>query len=456
MSTQSDYEAEKAAVKKTQDTAAATQANADAAAKKAHTISSLNNDIAKDYSTLGHIKEQLKVYNDNLAAAQKNYTVYAKQIYANGHTPTSAQLDELTSLDDSVKSAQAFVNEELAIQNKVQEDKDTKSNQLKQFTVTVADQAAAITYKKTKKKKVPPPGGTSGTGDSTVKTTGFSKDYKYNAPMISGSYFNLDSIQAKELQANGFYVDAGHYSDARQAWSGQGGRGTIQMDKYFLANYDTSVNAQDKLGQFDPQMYGFKFLYNPTTVGMAWGSMSSMSPDFEAAGQDKFNPIMAGLASSTIAVSLLINRIEDMNILSTTGLKSSNARTDREVERALAQIGNKAVQDAYPIEIPPSELAEIYKRGTMYDLEYLFKTINGPNAVFLSSLNNYTADKGWIRPQVVELHLGQSMRYRGRITDLSVNHAVFDARMVPVLSTLNITFARFPDFTLPPAGGATH
>ena len=172
---------------------------------------------------------------------------------------------------------------------------------------------------------------------------------------------------------------------------------------------------------------------------------------------------MAGLASSTIAFSLLINRIEDMNVLDNSGLKTLNNNLSQ-LDGELRAIQNmlKTLHTDVPVDGPynaivdPADLGELHKRGTMYDLEYLFKTINGPNAVFLSSLNGTTADKGWIRPQVVELHLGNALRYRGRITDLSVNHAVFDARMVPVLSTVNITFARFPDFTLPAAGGSTH
>jgi hypothetical protein len=452
MSTQSDYDAAKKAAQAAQDKAKTTAEAARAAADKKIKIKTLNKDLEEDFKKFDTINAQLTLDEKNLSIAQQEYITFYKQIYANGNTPTNAQLNYLHGLDIRVKNITGFVATDKATQDKIAKDFATKKAQL-------AALQPPTTNKKTDKKKktTPPPGGTGGSGNTDQPATKFSPDYKYNAPMISGSYFNLGSIQAKELQANGFFVDAGHYSDASDAWSGQGGRGTIQMDKYFIANYDLSTlnSKKDNLAYFDPQLYGFKFLYNPTTVGMAWGVMAEMSPSFEAAAQDKFNPIMQGLATSTIAVSLLLNRIEDINFLSS---KTFVAPTDREVERALAELkNNKSAQDVYPVEIPQTELAEIYKRGTMYDLEYLFKTINGPNALFASPLNKgLTADRGWIRPQVVELHLGQSLRYRGRITELSVNHAVFDARMVPVLSTVNITFARFPDFAAAPAGGATH
>jgi hypothetical protein len=465
MSTQAEYEAERKKVQTIQDKAAKTAADAKKEADKKKKIGSLNNDIAQLKSALIRIAAQLKIYETNLSKAQKIYIAYAKEIYANGHTPTDAQLEQLASLDNDVQGAKGQVTAQTTQQTKVQKDLDTKLTQLNalvpplygsQVKITSAEIAAR---KRSKKSKTDNSGGTTDTNVPPKKPIGFISNYKYNAPMISSSYFNLNSLQARELQQNGYFVDAGNYGDARAAWSGQGGRGTIQMDKLFLANYDTSANAKDTVGQFDPQLYGFKFLYNPTTVGMAWGSMAAMSPDYEASGQDVFNPIMSGLASSTVAFTLMLNRIEDITLLKQQSNGPALSDVQAEFRRTQILAANEKVKSSYGPSVDSADLAELYKRGTMYDLEYLFKTINGPNATFQSSLNGLTADKGWIRPQIVELHLGESLRYRVRITDLSVNHAVFDSRMVPVLSTVNITFARFPDFSgtqLPTAGGATH
>ena len=466
MSTQAEFEAAKkqAAASRAKDKTA--QELISAKKKAASSVKKLNLEISTETAARNRTVNSIADNEQQLSDAKSEYIRYVK---ANPN-PTHDQIAHINDLDNSVNSWENALHPLYANRDKLQKDITAKNTELqKQQYISIYGIAPTLTntLSTTKKLKIKIKDGAAaaanGSGNSSATTTSFSVDYKYNAPMISSSYFTLDSIQAKELQANGYFVDAGNYSDARKAWSGQGGRGTIQMDKYFLANYDTSVNAKDTVAKFDPQMYGFKFLYNPTTVGMAWGSMASMSPDFEAAGQDKFNPIMAGLASSTIAFSLLINRIEDMNVLTTTGFKGLENSLDQLTGETLALTEmlktlnmDVNVNGPYNSIIDPTDLGELYKRGTMYDLEYLFRTINGPNAVFLSSLNGTTADKGWIRPQVVELHLGDSMRYRGRITDLSVNHAVFDARMVPVLSTVNITFARFPDFTLPAAGGDTH
>jgi len=69
----------------------------------------------------------------------------------------------------------------------------------------------------------------------------------------------------------------------------------------------------------------------------------------------------------------------------------------------------------------------------------------GLNATYKSTLNGSTADRGWLTAIPVELHLGDGMRYRVRISTLNVNHAMFNSRMVPILSTVDFTCHRYYD-----------
>ena len=258
-----------------------------------------------------------------------------------------------------------------------------------------------------------------GSGDGEKKA--FSKDYKYNAPMVNAAYFGVQSFQDNILGNN--RVDPGAYTDARNAWSGvTGGRGTIQMDKKLLQASNNQLSTQNDT--LDLQKYGFKFLYNPTTVSMAWGLMNYMDPPFEASGADVFSVVSAGLMTSTVEFELILNRIEDFSYLNENGLSSQNP---------------------YSVTVPNDDLKAIYRQGTMYDMEYLLKTLNGPSSVYTSELNGLTSDRAWLRPTIVELHLGSAMRYRVRIADLSINHIMFDSRMVPILSSVRIKCSRFND-----------
>lgn len=267
----------------------------------------------------------------------------------------------------------------------------------------------------------------------------------YNAPLVSKSYFR--GIQTEIL--NGNYVDAGNYTDAMSAWSidpktGQpiGGRGTIQMDRQTNTAAVVAQAQKDTKfsGTYDPTPYGFKFLYNPQTVSMSWGAIAKTDPVYQSSGQDPFVAGTSNLVNSFIEFSILLNRIEDFNYINENGLIAP---------------GNLAAKSPYPqfatkSNDPNVEFKEIYQKGTMYDLEYLFKTMHGQGAyaAYKSVLmGGVTSDPGWLPVRPIELHLGNKLRYRVRISNLSVNHTIFNSRMVPILSTVNITCARYWDGT---------
>jgi hypothetical protein len=255
------------------------------------------------------------------------------------------------------------------------------------------------------------------------------KGYKYNAPMVKSAYFQSNkgisqSLQGKSTQGNNLHIGA--WNDGKEAWRGtKGGRGVIQMDRESIS---TIREAQEQsIIKLDNNMYGFKFLYNPKEVGMAWGIMDQMDPTYVASGQDAFQVISAGLMSSSVTIQLILNRIEDMSYLDADG--NYNTATS-----------------PYPgTEVPLKDRKEIYEKGTMYDIEYLFKTLNGPRGEFLSEINGTTADRGWLRPSIVELHLGARMRYRVRVQSLAVSHTMFNTRMVPIFSSISLTVGRFND-----------
>lgn len=284
--------------------------------------------------------------------------------------------------------------------------------------------------------------------------------YQFNAPMVRGAYFNPTSIAAKSIDENNLSITYAPYNDALQAWkNAKPARGALQMDREFtqlqINNFDSS-NARTKL---DLQMYGFKFLYNPKEVSMGWSTQGFVDPEFVP--QDEAIPISTNMTASYVTFSLVINRIEDMNFLDKNGFTSAQAKKFAEntrtpqvdldpAQRNRIYSANFIANSPYPETVAVEDLQEIYNKGTMYDLEYLFKTINGPAATFKNKWGINTADRSYMRLAILELHLGNSLRYRGRISDLEVNHTIFNNRMVPLFSTVRISFARINDaYVLP-------
>jgi hypothetical protein len=375
-------------------------------------------DAAKQ-ATINTYKKQIEGYEKDIKTQQAIIKVQESNVkqYSDIINTSTNQV----VIDNAITSRNAtrvLITEANAKIIRLMKDKNNVQNQINKLT--------------NKKPVVPTKPGSSST-TTTVPDQGgkvdqeFSAEYKYNAPLVSGAYLgqgiSADSLGAA-LDTKGFPINAPVFSDAYNAWRGvNGGRGTIQMDRKYV---NAIGKAQKDTTKFDPQMYGFKFLYNPTTVSMAWGVQQMMDPNYESSGEDIFNPISAGLISSTIVFEVLLNRIADFNHLNADG----------------------SLRGQYPygqIAVPVQDRKQIYERGTMYDLEYFFKTINGPHGTFTSAYNGMTADSGWLRPSSMELHLGAGMRYRIRINEVSINHAIFNNRMVPILSTVRFVCGRYND-----------
>ena len=270
--------------------------------------------------------------------------------------------------------------------------------------------------------------------------------YKYNIPMMKSAMHNPFGVQSRSV-LDPSSLGGPTYTNGRQAFKGlttkdyvggaqewQGivpSRGTIQMSKMFAENAITTQAEKDaakKAGiKFNDTPYGFRFLYNPTDVSMAWGIVDAFSPQYAASGANGMTGVAAGLMKGTIAFTLILNRIEDMGIIYPDG--------------SYAQL----LDGGWPTDPDISETKMIYKKGTMYDIEYLFRAMNGFYADYQSGLNGITADKGWLQPIPMELHLGAGLRYLVRVSSLDLKHMMFNERMVPILTTVNIVCTRYYD-----------
>jgi hypothetical protein len=212
--------------------------------------------------------------------------------------------------------------------------------------------------------------------------------------------------------------------------------------------------------------HAFRFQYNPGSISMAYAGTPLVDPNFEASGQDKFNLVGTGVTQSTIQFQLLINRMYDMKYYwREDEIITGGALNGPDGEKIIVK-GNGAkagtlkpdAQNVYGAEtVDETTQQAIYNLGTMYDFEFLLRTIMGYS--MKSSLRDYsffkdggTADMGFLGARPVELHLGKNLRYLVFITGINVEHVIFDNRMVPLFSNVSITCSRLPDYQ---SSGAT-
>ena len=268
--------------------------------------------------------------------------------------------------------------------------------------------------------------------------------YKYNLPLIKSARFSSSANAPlnTSLGDSSKYVSPPSHSNTDLYWNFTPGRGVLRVNKDWMKSILNSSEKEKgasggldffeggKVGSRKPdrQLYGFRFLYNPEKIQVVYTVNTDLHPGLIATGKDKFLPLTK--SNSAITIDLVLNRVEDMKY------KDNPSQAIRDgVYYGIGETDTLA-----------SDVQELLEKGTMYDLEYLFKVLNAPNATFNSAYNGKTADMGYIRPSILELHLGNRLRYPVRVIDLSLEHKIFDPRMVPIFSVVRMTFGRFIEF----------
>lgn len=167
-------------------------------------------------------------------------------------------------------------------------------------------------------------------------------------------------------------------------------------------------------------LWGFRFTYNPTRI--AYGSTIDTAIDWMLQPKDPSN-FFGG--NTVITFDLYLNRIADMNALK----KASS------------------LKQAYGRDLTPEEKNGILKRGTEYDLEFLYRVVNGApgETTLVSDTSLKTSDFGYITGMPTWIQFHDNMRYRGSLSSIQVEHVIFTEQMIPMLSVVKLAFIRYPE-----------
>jgi hypothetical protein len=261
---------------------------------------------------------------------------------------------------------------------------------------------------------------------------------QYNASAVKEAYFSSDPNFTKNIQGPvNTPTGKTQPSKAADLWrSANNSKGMIVTSEQVLKAWNSGSNKAATSDLFDNHNYGFQFQYNPGTVAMSYYTSPNVDVTMITSGTEMFN--LAGVSGSQGSVSfqVVINRILDMQYYTSDGVLKDGLSG-----------GNL-------YSIPPKTTEEykaLYDHGTMYDVEFLLRVLMG------TTMNSYlrgerTADMGWLPAVPVELHLGKNLRYLGTVNNINLNHVIFDSRMVPVFTTVDIGFARLPDYPLANVG----
>jgi hypothetical protein len=283
-------------------------------------------------------------------------------------------------------------------------------------------------------------------------------DFQWNLPPHSWSL----PVRPIELEVdpggNGFL--GGQYRKQPESFHGmRRGRVWSWAAPESLTKYDVeigkSTSANDaiaKAGKADSNnskiltpnyKYGFQFMWNPAELT----SSVYRNMDVTPSAADKLR-VVSGVfpGQETVSFNIMLDRTNDFACArgaQKTGAISELADFEKYYKNAYYPTSNTSVTFS-------EKMDALLKYGTMADLEYLFKSINGSglgDGEWATLLGKKTANLGYLQPTLMAVTLGpdrtSSLSYVGWISSISMSHSSFTEDMIPLRTTVSFSVECF-------------
>lgn len=244
--------------------------------------------------------------------------------------------------------------------------------------------------------RVPEPSASAGNQDLS------GKPYEFNPPPHNANLFVRTDFSTSSSQivgkADARYRDSGLNPDAA-SFSDQT---RFRLGRITMGNegFNFAVKGDTR--------WGFRFMFNPP----GWSGGATFNQNIIPQNSKLTLLVPTGL--EVINFTITLNRMPDVMSPS--------------VDSA----------DYYP-NVSAERIEELRRRGTNYDLEYLYRVANANRMTTIDGQN--TADYGILLPGVCYLTLGRQ-QYRGRLVQIGAVHKKFSPDMVPVHTEVAIGFQR--------------
>ena len=184
--------------------------------------------------------------------------------------------------------------------------------------------------------------------------------------------------------------------------------------------------------------WGFQFLWNPTQIGTSVQRNANLVPQAMDAFAGRA-PLFPGTeALSFVAV---IDRVNDF------------ACFKSDPNQAPYHAGYYG-KSAGALQNTSALIIDLMLKGTMSDIEFIFKMINGDGAngaTWTNALGRKTADINFLAPTPVAVQFGpnaDSLSYVGWVESISVSHQMFTEDMIPIHSEVTINMSTYSQSSL--------
>lgn len=205
-------------------------------------------------------------------------------------------------------------------------------------------------------------------------------------------------------------------------------------------SYNSNVKGNPKeQTDGEKRKYGFQFMWNPETFSTSVSLNTEVTPN----PADRFVGVAGAFPSGeTISFTVRIDRTNDFaclrNLMKKNYDKSlnliSSAADNPLFEQAASYYSTKWSLVAG--ESMGAKIKELMELGTLADIEYIYKAVNGPNWKSISGRK--TSDIGYLAATLLRVDVGPSS-YVGYINGLTINHLAFSQDMAPIRTDVQIT-----------------
>lgn len=201
--------------------------------------------------------------------------------------------------------------------------------------------------------------------------------------------------------------------------------------------------------------YGFQFLWNPESVSVSVNRNMDITPS----ASDVYTSVSGAFpGQESVSLSITLDRTNDFACLRNF-YHNAGTLNDGNYINFVEYYTNGGKHPLAKIEDYTLQIKKLAELGTMADLEYLFKAINGDGKFgnqaadgWVNMLGKKTADLGYLQPTLLAFELGgdtnnfssmNSLSYVGWASSLSINHTSFAENMVPLRTVVSISFDCF-------------
>lgn len=228
-------------------------------------------------------------------------------------------------------------------------------------------------------------------------------------------------------------------------------------DGILVLNADQTVSKSHTT-----RRWGFRFHYNPST----WSQSSAIAQDIDLTTYSQTGGnLLLPTAFSTVDLTVYLNRIVELSTDVDPADPEGVARRAHQLSSGdfnlgsgdgapQASINPVGLAGSYfdwngstPLALTSGystvedKVSEVLKKGTLADLEYLYRAANG-DPVEVTHTSGKTADIGMLAMTIMDLYLGPNIKYTVRVASASIQHMMFSNRMIPTFTQVQLSLIR--------------